>query len=151
MRHNYLRPRDPQLRAGAVLICVLVCTLIAISLAASSIHLALQGARASKQNLRLRQTQWLLQAGLQRAHQALQQADYDGEEWIVPEEILPESRGRIVIDVTSANAESQEALQQVSDDAPDKRFVTVTAEYGAAGLPPMRRSYSFSIDHEPNN
>lgn len=141
MRHNHLRSRDPQLRAGAVLICVLACTLIAMSLAASSIHLALQGARASKQNLRLRQTQWLLQAGVQRAHQALQQPDYDGEEWIVPEEFLPESQGRVVIDVTSANTDSEEA----------ERFVTVTAEYGTAGLPPMRRSHSFAIDHEPNN
>lgn len=141
MRHNPLKPREPQSRTGAVLICVLACTLIAISLAASSIHLALQGARASKQNLRLRQTQWLLQAGVQRAHQALQQPDYDGEEWIVPNEFLPESQGRIVIDVTTANADSQEA----------KRFVSVTAEYGADGLPPMRRSYSFAIDHEPNN
>lgn len=151
MRHKQQRDRDLQPRAGAVLICVLACTLIAMSLAASSIHLALQGARASKQNLRLRQTQWLLQAGVQRAHQALQQPDYDGEEWIVPEEFLPVSQGRIVIDVNSANAESQEALQQVPEASALKRIVTVTVEYGAAGLPPMRRSHSFTTEHQSNN
>lgn len=138
MRHKHVQLLAAQPRAGAVLICVLACALIAMSLAASSIHLALQGARASKQNLRLRQTQWLLQAGVQRARQASQRQDYEGEQWIVPEEFLPESQGRIVIDVAASQADLG-------------RVITVTAEYGAGGMPPIRRTQTFSVDDEPDN
>ena len=123
-------------RRGVVLVCVLACTLIAISLAASALQLAMHNARASKQELRLRQTQWLLQAGVQRARRALPRDDYLGEEWLVPADQLPESEGRVVIEVASSEG--------VADSL--NRQVTVTAEYGSLGSQPLRRSHTFSIE-----
>ncbi len=120
-------------RSGAVLVCVLACMLIATSMAASAVHLTMRGARASKQNLRSRQTQWLLQAGVQRAYSGLQRGDYSGEEWLVPANQLPESSGRVVIDVVPVESASDQSTWQV----------TVTAEYGPSASQLTHRSHSF--------
>ncbi|MEO8270210.1 MAG: hypothetical protein ABI557_10830 [Aureliella sp.] len=138
MRHNSLNVKSEIRRSGAVLVCVLACMLIAISMAASGVHLAMLGARASKQNLRSRQTQWLLQAGVARAHHGLQRGDYMGEEWLVPASQLPESSGRVVITVAPVESAPVES-------ATDPLYwqVTVTAEYGSSASQLTRRSHSF--------
>lgn len=118
-------------RQGVVLVCVLACMLIAITLAASTVHMALKGARASKLNLRSRQTQWLLQAGMQRARQGLQNPDYTGEVWIVPATHLADLEGRVTISVKPL-----ETSQQTSD-----RQVTITAEYGSTFTELTRRHH----------
>jgi hypothetical protein len=136
MKQSTYRRQYVSSRRGVVLVCVLACTLIAISLAASALHLAMHNARASKQELRSRQTQWLLQAGVQRARRALRSDDYLGEEWLVPADQLPESEGRVVIEVAPSERLADNLHWQV----------TVTAEYGSQGSQPLRRSHSFSIE-----
>ncbi len=119
-------------RSGAVLVCVLACMLIAISMAASAVHLTMRGARASKQNLRSRQTQWLVQAGVERACRGLQRGDYAGEEWLVPANQLPESSGRVVIDVVPVESASDQSTWQVN----------VTAQYGPSASQLTQRRHS---------
>ena len=135
MNRSSLKVERDSSRSGVVLVCVLACMLIAISIAASSVHMAMRGARASKQNLRSRQTQWLLQAGVARARSGLQRGDYSGEEWLVPATQLPESSGRVVIDV----APIESATDHLTWD------VTVTAQYGPTTDLLTRRSHSFRL------
>ncbi len=138
MKHNSLNVPNDSRRSGAVLVCVLACMLIAISIAASGVHLAMRGARASKQNLRSRQTQWLLQAGVERARSGLQRGDYSGEEWLVPASQLPESSGRVVIGVAPVESATDPSTWQV----------TVTAQYGPNTSQLTRRSHSFQFKPE---
>ncbi len=125
-------------RTGVVLVCVLVCMLIAVSMAASGVHLAMRGARASKQNLRLRQTQWLLRAGVERARAGLRRSGYAGEEWLVPATQLAGANGRVVISVAPLESPADQATTQVS----------VTAEYGSNPSELIRRSRSFQFESQ---
>lgn len=135
MKHRSLNVQNDSRRMGVVLVCVLACMLIAISIAASGVHLAMRGARASKQNLRSRQTQWLLQAGVERARSGLQRGDYAGEEWLVPASQLPESGGRVVIGVVPVESATDPLTWQV----------TVSAQYGSPPSQLTRRSHSFQF------
>jgi len=135
MKNNLLHVQNDSRRSGAVLVCVLACMLIAVSMAASGVHLAMRGARASKQNLRSRQTQWLLQAGVERARSGLRRGDYSGEEWLVPASQLPESSGRVVIGVAPVESGTDPLTWQV----------TVTAQYGPTASQLTRRSHSFQF------
>lgn len=134
MKPSPLNASHDSRRSGAILVCVLACMLIAISMAASAVHLTMRGARASKQNLRSRQTQWLLQAGVERAYRGLQSGAYSGEVWLVPEDRLPESGGRVVIDVAPVESATDQSAWQV----------TVTAEYGPSASQLTHRSHSFN-------
>ena len=80
-KHHLSRPQQ---RLGAVLICVLACSLTALSLSILAVRTTLRSARESKQTLKLRQTEWLLNASVLRAKQKLQVAHYTGEVWEIP-------------------------------------------------------------------
>lgn len=138
MNHSSLSVSRGSHRSGAVLVCVLACLLIAVAMTASGVRLAVSGARASKQNLRSRQTQWLLQAGVARAYRGLQRGDYAGERWSVPPTQLPESYGRVVIDVAPMDSAPDQLTWQVS----------VTAEYGPSASQITRRSHAFQFKPE---
>lgn len=138
MKHSSLSASSGSRRSGAVLVCVLACMLIAVAMTASGVRLATYAARASKQNLRARQVQWLLQAGVARAYRGLQRGQYTGEMWLVPATQLPESNGRVVIDVAPVESATDELTWQVS----------VVAEYGPSASQLNRRSHSFQFKAE---
>ena len=77
------RPNDRvSTRQGLVTVCVLVCLLVATSLA----MLVMQSAIRERREIRLRhqmlQTEFLLDAGVQLARQRIEgSADYQGETW----------------------------------------------------------------------
>ncbi len=118
-------------RIGTVLVCVLACGLIAITLGACAIRLAVGSARASKQTLRLRQTQWLLDAGVGRSQLRISNGNFEDELWQLSAEVLMEARGTVHIQVENADSDSV--------------LITVTAEYGPelANESTIRRSYAY--------
>ncbi len=69
-------------RSGVLIICVLVCIGIATSMMSLSTVGALRARRAMKQTHQLRQTEYLLDAGILRAATQLKNSDqYRGEQW----------------------------------------------------------------------
>lgn len=80
-------------RRGTVLVCTLACAVVVIGVGSASVKLALEHRRTARQRHQLQQTQWLLDAGIQRAQRKLQESgtDYQGELWTVP---LPHMQGR---------------------------------------------------------
>ncbi len=127
-------------RSGAILICVLTCTLIALSLAAAAMQLSLQSLRASKQTLRLRQTQWLLDAGIQRARRAVLRQDYSGERWSLSAEQLAGEEGVVIIEVELRDGATP--TKETDDSA--QGLATVTARYGDSPADTIQRSYTFA-------
>lgn len=110
----------PSRRHGAVLICVLACSLTALSLSIIAVRTTLRSARESKQTLKLRQTEWLLTAGVLRAKQKLQVAHYTGETWEIPATVTRADAAVVRISV--------EPIQ--SEKYPHSNTVTITVESG---------------------
>lgn len=104
----------PQRRHGAVLICVLACSLTALSLSILAVRTTLRSARESKQALKLRQAEWLLNAGLLRAKQKLQVAHYTGETWEIPATVTRTDAAVIRIRVEPVQSESDLQSNTVS-------------------------------------
>jgi type II secretory pathway component PulK len=69
-------------RSGALLICVLVCLLVASAMVTATTRSALQSRRDVRLQHQMRQTELLLDAGILRAVSQLQRSnDYQGETW----------------------------------------------------------------------
>lgn len=74
--------RRPKPRGGALLICVLVCLLVASAMVTATTLSALQSRRNVRLQHQMRQTELLLDAGILRAVSQLQRSDvYEGETW----------------------------------------------------------------------
>lgn len=110
----------PQRRCGAVLICVLACSLTALSLSILAVRTTLRSAREIKQTLRLRQSEWLLNAGVLRAKQKLQVAHYTGEIWEIPASVTRSDAAVVRISVEPVQSENN----------PQSNTVTITVECG---------------------
>lgn len=106
-----------QQRCGVVLICALVCLSVATALVMSSVQQSLVARRQGRMQWQLRQTQYLLDAGIRRAVARLDSdSDYAGESW----------------QPTAALAGFQSVAVEVtvspSDNQPSEREVTVLAK-----------------------
>lgn len=125
-------------RSGTVLVCVLACSLIAITLGASAIHLSLKSARAEQHTLAVRQTEWLLDAGIRRSLDRIAIGNLRDEQWIVPESVLLRGSGTVDFVIT----------QNPTGDS----LVSVTAEYQLGDSPDQtfRRTYSYPISESKN-
>ena len=76
---NQLKSRS---RSGTVLICVLACLAIVIALVMTTIQSSLRGRREVRMQRQLIQTEFLCEAGVQRAVQQLKNSpEYKGEKW----------------------------------------------------------------------
>jgi hypothetical protein len=72
----------PPRRRGTLVVCVVVCLLVATSLAAATTHAALRWRRSLRMEHQMRQTEFLLDAGILRAASQLRRfSDYRGETW----------------------------------------------------------------------
>lgn len=77
-----VRPRRLRDRHGTLVVCVLVCLLVAASLMGAATLNALRTRRSLRLELQMRQTELLLDAGVLRAAKQLQRSDdYQGETW----------------------------------------------------------------------
>ncbi len=69
-------------RSGTVLICVLACLGIVIALVMTTMQSSLRGRREVRMQRQLIQTEFLCEAGVQRAVQQLKRSpEYKGEKW----------------------------------------------------------------------
>ena len=77
---NQLKSRS---RSGTVLICVLACLGIVIALVMTTVQSSLRGRREVRMQRQLIQTEFLCEAGVQRAVQQLRKSpEYKGEKWL---------------------------------------------------------------------
>jgi type II secretory pathway component PulK len=119
---------------GAVLVAALVCMLIVMALVGSMLERTLRARRQLLVERDLRQTQWLLQAGLDRAAFRLaRESDYRGETWKLPAgQITGRGEGQVAI-----------AASRVADGAPWQ--IKVVAEYPLGNELSIQRSHTFLV------
>ena len=119
-RNQILRNR----RNAATLICVLACLVIVSGLMFAMTRATLDARRESTYRRQVRQTEFLLEAGIDRACQQLaESADYQGETWDVGSAITRFDDAQIEINVQPQNDDKQ------------KRSVVVTATLGGGDGP----------------
>jgi hypothetical protein len=130
--------RSRNQRSGSIVIVALVCLLVVMGLAASMIQGALRDRRHMRTLRDLRQTELLIEAGVDRAAFQLTDDDYRGETWDVPaEEIVGRGAGRVVIEAS-----------RDGDDEPWQ--VRVAAEYPLGGETSIRRTRTFTVQPQPS-
>ena len=99
-------------RRGTLVVCVLVCILVACSLMVAATQRALRMRSDARHQHRLRQTELLLDAGIRRAVAAARDAEYEGETW-----------NPVSVEFSSVEIEVARRNQ--------KRVATVTARIGS--------------------
>ena len=128
-------------RGGALLICVLVCLLVASAMVTATTRSALQSRRNVRLQHQMRQTELLLDAGVLRAASQLQLSDdYEGETWR-PKGALDRFDNPLV-EIRISSGEQQG----------DSRRVEVIASLGISDDPKRinasltRRTHTFSLE-----
>lgn len=133
------RQRQPR---GAVLFAALACLLIVMSILGSMLQGALRARRQLHVERNCRQTECLLQAGLERAaYRLANEADYRGETWKL----------KIAPAAALSNADQHDAqvvieASPTSDGAPWE--VSIVAEFPYGDERSVRRSRTFVV-HAP--
>jgi len=122
-------------RRASILVCVLVCMAVATALVTSTVQTALTARRAMRTQHHLRQTELLLDAGVQRAALQIQSTPgYSGETWKLSPNTLPGiETAQVKIDFVPTGGE-----------VPGE--VHVIARLSIAEHATVQRSYSFSVD-----
>ena len=118
-------------RRGSVTGLVLVCLLVVVSLVGTTLQSAQQARRQLQTERDFRQTELLLQAGIERAaYRLASDQEYRGETWEPASQLLA-NRGRIVIETKPSSRG-------------DKWDLNVVAEYPVGSPRSVRRSHSFA-------
>lgn len=136
-------PRAQRDRRGVLVVVVIVAMLVMSMLSLSVVRTGVEQFRNLRRQQDRIQSQWLAQAGLQRALAALQDdATYTGEVWSVSAVDLHASEG----------AEITIVVEQPQADSP-QRIVRVSAEFPATGTFRHRttRSLTFPATGETNS
>jgi hypothetical protein len=131
----HTRRKNSARRRGAMLVVALACMAIVMALVGVMLQGALRARRQLHVERDLRQTELLLDAGLDRAaFQLSQSSSYEGETWTIPaDQLLGSGEGEVVIAVTRRG------------DA-DVWRVRVAAEYPVGTPSSVRRTRTFSVD-----
>jgi hypothetical protein len=136
MNKTHPKPRD-----GALLICVLVCLLVASAMVTATTRSALQSRRNVRLQHQMRQTELLLDAGVLRAASQLQLSDdYEGETWRPNGAIGRFGNPLVEIRISAGEKKG------------DSRHVEVIASLGIPDDPQQinasltRRTHTFSIE-----
>lgn len=80
-----LYSQRPVARRGTLVVCVLVCLLVASSMVVATTQSALRRRRECRIQQQLRQTELLLDAGIRRSIAQMNASnEYEGEEWTPP-------------------------------------------------------------------
>lgn len=124
-------------RRGSVLVAALVCLLVVMTMLGSMLQGALRARRQLHAERDLRQTELLLQAGVDRAaFRFAGETDYRGETWdLLAESIVGGGEGRVTIE---ASRNSEEEPWQVR----------VVSEYPLGGESSIRRSRTFLVQSQ---
>ena len=121
-------------RRGVVLICVVVCLSVVTMMLGAMLKTTLLTQRQLRVERNLRQAEWLLQAGLERAAFRLaQEPDYQGETWqLDAAQIVGPDAGQVTIEVT----------REFPDDI---ATVRVVAQYPLDSPYAIQRSHTFAL------
>lgn len=118
-------------RRAAILIAVLVCALVALSMLATSIHVAMRYRREGRIQQQLQQANLLLDAGCLRAVEQLRASgEYSSEKWQVGE-ALPEfasSQVEILV-ATEATAKQVTVVARLSRAADDPHSIQLSRDF----------------------
>ncbi|WP_168565695.1 hypothetical protein [Crateriforma spongiae] len=131
-------------RRGSLVLIALVCLIVGMSVLVSSAHRALLVQRQTERFTALRQCQWLLDAGINRALVAIENdADYDGETWQLDQPLPGRRTGQVTIAVQDSD----------SENGPQRIQVTAVVEpmNSPVGRGQMRRSHSFRLPVSDNH
>jgi len=125
--------RQPR-KQGAVLVCVIVCLAVVTLLLAGMLKRTLLTRRQIRTERHARQTEWLVQAGAERAAFRLAgDAEYTGEMWpLAADAIVGTDPGVVSI--------------SVNRDSTNRASVQVVAEYPSGTVASIRRTRKFLID-----
>lgn len=131
-------------RRGVVLICALVCLAVATAIVLTTIRQALDARRHGRMERQLRQTEYLLDAGIRRAVAGLRGSDdYSGETWR-PVGALPRMES-VLVEI--------HIFRPI--DNPSSHQVTILAKLGhsAALASQTQRShtFTFSLPDQPES
>ncbi len=146
-------------RTGAVLISVLACLVVTTAIAALTVRQSLEARRQGRVERQLRQTQYLLDAGIRRASERLRADEsYAGESW-EPTAALPRFGAvRVEIRVAAGDAEDAAGDDATNDVAPGDGTIAATARQveiiarlgpGESAAHATQLSYRFPISTAP--
>ena len=128
------RSRQARSNRGVVLICVIACLTIVTLMLGGMLKRTLLTKRHSRAERNLRQTEWLVQAGAERAAFRLRNdAEYPGERWSLPPEAIVGAHPGVVTITVRREAEEEAS-------------VLVVAEYPAGSDTSIRRTQEFLVD-----
>ena len=121
-------------KRGAVLVCVVACLAVATLLLAGMLKKTVLTKQQIRTERYLRQAEWLVQAGAERAAFRLaSNAEYTGELWsLAADAIVGTDPGVVRISVSGAST--------------DRANVRVIAEYPSGSVASIRRTREFLID-----
>lgn len=160
-------------RTGAVLIAVLACLVITTAIAALTVRQSLEARRQGRVERQLRQTQYLLDAGIRRAAERLRaDASYSGETWEPTAALARFGDVRVEIRITGTDDEDTASEDTASEDTASEdatreeptaddptvpateRQVEITARLGpgesAAHATQLSYRFPFPIASEPD-
>jgi hypothetical protein len=122
---------------GSILIGVLAALLVVTGIVASMVKSALQARQAVQQQRLVVQTEFLLEAGIQRAVAKLAaNPEYAGETWRLDAEILSGFDAAIVkINVSPPDGETASSVETI-------------AQFPADSPRSVRRSFTFTVSNE---
>jgi len=132
MNNSSIRRSVQGRRHGSSLICVLVALLIVMGLTASMLNTALRARHAVRQERQKSQTQFLLEAGIQRAVGKLSaDGEYWGETWRLDSSAIP-GHDSAVVEITVTPGDNEETAN-----------VQVVAKLPAESPLSIQRTYHF--------
>ena len=125
----------PHNRQASILFCVLACMVVAMALVVSTTRSALLARREVRTLRQLRQVEFVLEAGIQRAARQLSNhAEYRGETWTLsPTATAGLDSTQVEIEISSINGARP-------------RQVKVVARLPAKSPAVIQRSYTFPIN-----
>lgn len=152
-------------RTGAVLISVLACLVVTTAIAALTVRQSLEARRQGRVERQLRQTQYLLDAGIRRAAERLRaDASYSGETWEPTAALARFGAVRVEIRVTTVDGEGavdnnavetdvarEDTSADVTRPAATGRQVEITARLGPgeSAAHATQLSYRFPVSTAP--
>lgn len=112
MKQPFNPRRNPMpRRSGSVLFCVLACLFVVTGIMFAMTKSTIAARRETQIRLQMRQTEYLLDAGVARAVSSLaKSAEYDGENWSLSEERTGLANARVRITVLSDDEQSSTSL-----------------------------------------
>jgi hypothetical protein len=128
------KQRQQRRKRGVVLVCVVVCLAVATLLIGAMLKRTLLTRRQIRTEKHLRQADWLMQAGAERAaYRLAKDVEYNGEQWSLKADTIAGRKPGLV-------------NISVRRESPDRASVRVVAEYPSGEAKSIRRTREYLVD-----